>query len=241
LSECFAAENPTMSEQTDPILEAIATRALTFVEDNAIVGLGSGRAATAFIRALGERHRAGLQVRGVPTSEGSANVAREYGIPLIGMDEAESIDVTVDGADEVDPQLDLIKGYGAALLRERIVAEASRMEIILVGEEKLVRHLGSRGIVPIEVVPFAAGFCARRLAGLGGRPQLRMKDGRAVVTDNGNHIIDCGVEPLADPRRFESDVRGIPGVVGTGLFLGIATLVLIGTPTGVRELHRSAK
>jgi ribose 5-phosphate isomerase A len=157
------------------------------------------------------------------------------------MDEAESIDVTVDGADEVDPQLDLIKGYGAALLRERIVAEASRMEIILVGEEKLVQHLGARGIVPVEVVPFAGGFCARRLAALGGRPQLRMKDAKALVTDNGNHIIDCGVEPLADPRRFDADVRGIPGVVGTGLFLGIANLVLVGTDSGVRELTRTPK
>ena len=230
-----------MSEQTDPILEEIAKRALAFVEDMSTVGLGSGRAATAFIRALGERYRAGLRVRGVPTSEGSASVAREYGMPLVGMDEVESIDVTVDGADEVDPQLDLIKGYGAALLREKIVAEASRMEIILVGEEKLVQVLGSRGIVPVEIVPFAAGFCARRLTGLGGRPQLRMKDGKAVRTDNGNNIIDCGVEPLVDPRQFDLDVRAIPGVVGTGLFLGIADLVLVGTATGVRELRRAAK
>lgn len=229
-----------MSNEAD-ILQAIAARALEFVDDGAVVGLGSGRAATAFIRALGEKHRGGLQVRGVPTSEGSASVAREYGIPLIGMDEAENIDVTVDGADEVDPQLDLIKGYGAALLRERIVAEASRMEIILVGEEKLVQHLGARGIVPVEVVPFAVSFCSRRLAALGGRPRLRQKDGKPLVTDNGNNIIDCGVEPLADPRGFDSNVRAIPGVVGTGLFLGIADVVLVGTADGIRELSRAPK
>jgi ribose 5-phosphate isomerase A len=227
--------------EVDPILATIAARALEFVDDGAVVGLGSGRAATAFIRALGERLRAGLRMRGVPTSEGSASVAREYGIPLIGMDEAEDIDVTVDGADEVDPQLDLIKGYGAAMLRERIVAEASRMEIILVGEEKLVQRLGERGVVPVEVVPFAASFCSRRLAALGGRPQLRQKDGKPLLTDNGNHILDCGVEPLADARRFDADVRAIPGVVGTGLFLGIASLVLVGTATGVRELSRTPK
>jgi ribose 5-phosphate isomerase A len=222
----------------DPILQTLALRALEWVEDGATVGLGSGRAATTFIRELGERHRAGLRVRGVPTSEGSAEVAREYGIPLLGMDGAESIDVTVDGADEVDPQLDLIKGYGAAMLRERVVAEASRIEIILIGEEKLVDRLGARGIVPIEVIPFAAQFCARRLAGIGCRPQLRAKNGTPVVTDNGNHILDAAVEPLADPRGFDAAARAVPGVVGTGLFLGIADLVLVGTPGGIRELRR---
>src|SRR5262245_53654518 len=116
----------------DPVLATIAARALEFVEDGATVGLGSGRAATAFIHALGRRFKEGLRVRGVPTSETSAGVAREYGIPLIGLDAAENIDVTVDGADEVAPNLDMIKGYGAALLRERIVADCSRMEIILV-------------------------------------------------------------------------------------------------------------
>lgn len=222
----------------DPLIEAIAQRALAFVEDGATVGLGSGRAATAFIHALGERVRDGLHVRGVPTSEGSASVAREYGIPLLGMAEVESIDVTVDGADEVDPHLDLIKGYGAALLRERVVADVSRLEIILVGEEKLVQRLGSRGIVPVEVVPFAAPFCLRRLAALGCRPAVRERDGKPVLSDNGNLIIDCGVDPLASPPEFDAAVRAIPGVVGTGLFLGIADRVLVGGAAGVREMTR---
>lgn len=225
------------SGQVDPNLDEIAQRALALVDDGATVGLGSGRASTAFIRALGERVRSGLRVRGVPTSEGSAAVAREYGIPLVGL-EVESIDITVDGADEVDPQLDLIKGYGAAMLRERIVAEASRLEVILVGEEKLVGRLGARGIVPVEVVPFAAPFCARRLAAIGCRPRLREKDGAAVVTDNGNNILDCGVDPIEQPRALETAVLAIPGVVGTGMFLGIASLVLVGTASGVRELRR---
>lgn len=225
------------SGQVGPNLDEIAQRALALVDDGATVGLGSGRASTAFIRALGERVRSGLRVRGVPTSEGSAAVAREYGIPLVGL-EVESIDITVDGADEVDPQLDLIKGYGAAMLRERIVAEASRLEVILVGEEKLVGRLGARGIVPVEVVPFAAPFCARRLAAIGCRPRLREKDGAAVVTDNGNNILDCGVDPIEQPRALETAVLAIPGVVGTGMFLGIASLVLVGTASGVRELRR---
>jgi ribose 5-phosphate isomerase A len=226
------------SGQGDAILEEIAQRALALVGDGATVGLGSGRAATAFIRALGERVRGGLCVRGVPTSEDSAAVAREYGIPLVGLAEAESIDITVDGADEVDPHLDLIKGYGAALLRERIVAEVSRAEVILVGEEKMVPRLGARGIVPVEVVPFAAAFCSRRLAALGCRPRLREKGGAAVVTDNGNHILDCGVDPIEQPRALETAMIAIPGVVGTGLFLGIASIVLVGTANGVRELRR---
>jgi ribose 5-phosphate isomerase A len=226
------------SGQGDAMLEEIAQRALALVGDGATVGLGSGRAATAFIRALGERVRGGLCVRGVPTSEDSAAVAREYGIPLVGLAEAESIDITVDGADEVDPHLDLIKGYGAALLRERIVAEVSRAEVILVGEEKMVPRLGARGIVPVEVVPFAAAFCSRRLAALGCRPRLREKGGAAVVTDNGNHILDCGVDPIEQPRALETAMIAIPGVVGTGLFLGIASIVLVGTANGVRELRR---
>jgi ribose 5-phosphate isomerase A len=226
--------------QADPVLETIAQQALELVGDGATVGLGSGRAATAFIRALGDRVRAGMRVRGVPTSEATAAVAREYGIPLVGMDEAETIDVTVDGADEVDPQLDLIKGYGAALLRERIVAEASHQEIILVGEEKLVDRLGARGIVPVEVVPFAAAFCGRRLQAIGYRSQLRRKSGAAVVTDNGNHILDCAVTPIERPRDLEAAILAIPGVVGTGMFLGIATLVLVGGSDGVRRLTRRA-
>lgn len=229
---------PVMSDKGNPILEAIARRALALVEEGATVGLGSGQAATAFIHALGERVRGGMRVRGVPTSEGSAAVAREYGIPLVGLAEVEVIDITVDGADEVDPQLDLIKGYGAAMLRERIVAEASRVEVILVGEEKLVERLGERGIVPVEVVPFAAPFCARRLTALGCRPRLREKAGAVVVTDNGNHILDCGVDPIEKPRALETAMLAIPGVVGTGLFIGIAGLVYIGTATGVREMKR---
>jgi ribose 5-phosphate isomerase A len=226
------------SKQGDPILEAIARRALELVDDGATVGLGSGRAATSFIRALGERVRGGMRVRGVPTSEGSAAVAREYGIPLIDMAEADVIDITVDGADEVDPQLDLIKGYGAAMLRERIVAEASRMEVILVGEEKLVERLGARGIVPVEVVPFAVPFCARRLTAIGCRPRLREKNGTAVVTDNGNHILDCGVDPIEQPRDLEAAMLAVPGVVGTGLFLGIADVVFVGAANGVRAMRR---
>src|SRR5436189_345376 len=157
-------------------LSALARRALGFVKDDTAVGLGAGRAATAFVRALADRVRDGLRVRGVPVSEATAELARELGIPLVGLEA--DIDVTVDGADEVDPNLDLIKGYGGALVRERIVAAASGRQIILVGPEKLVPVLGSHGRLPIEVVPFARPLAARRLEALLGPPTLRTEAGR---------------------------------------------------------------
>jgi ribose 5-phosphate isomerase A len=224
--------------QSKPVLGRIAARALDFVENGAVVGLGSGRAAMAFVEALGRRVQAGLRVTGVPTSEATAAAARRLGIALIGLEDADVIDVTVDGADEVDPQLNLIKGYGGALVREKIVAAASRLEIILVGSEKLVPVLGSRGILPVEVVPFALALCRRRLAELGCRPELRTTSGRPFVSDGGNYILDCGIDPLPAPKKLDDALRDIPGVVGTGLFLGVADRILVGDGDSVRELQR---
>ncbi|HYD47067.1 MAG TPA: ribose-5-phosphate isomerase RpiA [Terriglobales bacterium] len=220
------------------VLEAIAQRALEMVTAGQIVGLGSGRAAAAFVRALGKRVGEGLSIRGIPTSESTAAIAREHRIPLVGLDAAEAIDITIDGADEVDPQLNLIKGYGHALVREKIVAAASKRLVILVGEEKLVPVLGARGILPVEIVPFAAPFCIRRLTGLGCAPQLRLDGERPKVSDNGNYILDCGIAPLRSPAELDESIRAIPGVVGTGLFLGMAERVLVGEGGGVRELTR---
>ena len=222
-------------EAAEP-LNALARRALGFVKDDTAVGLGAGRAATAFVRALAARVRAGLRVRGVPVSEATAGMAAELGIPLVGL-EAE-IDVTVDGADEVDPDLDLIKGYGGALVRERIVAAASRRQIILVERDKLVPQLGSRGRLPVEVIPFALPLCLHRLAALGLRPTLRMVGERPFVTDNGNVLVDCAVEPIGDPPGLERTLRAIPGVVDTGLFLGTADTVLVADGTSVNEWSR---
>jgi ribose 5-phosphate isomerase A len=225
---------------SNPLLDAVATRALDFVRNDSVIGLGTGRAATAFLHALGERVRQGLRVRGVPTSESTASLARQLGIPVIGLEDEQGIDVTLDGADEVDPHLNLIKGYGGALVREKIVAAASRQEIILVGSEKLVSVLGSRGRLPVEVIPFALAFCRRRLAALGCRPILRLHAGEPFRTDQGNYILDCGIEPIADPRQLEGRLRDIPGVVGTGLFIGMAHRVLVGENGKVRELERPA-
>jgi ribose 5-phosphate isomerase A len=174
---------------------------------------------------------------GVPTSTSTAALAGTLGIPLAGLG-PEPLDLTVDGADEVDPALDLIKGYGGALLRERIVAAASRRQVILVTPEKLVPRLGTRGRLPVEIVPFAHALCARRLLALGARPQLRETDGRPLLTDNGNWILDCRIEPLADAAAYERAVRAIPGVVDSGLFLGVADTVVVDEPGGVREERR---
>ena len=219
---------------SDP-LEALATHALGFVKAGDTVGLGSGRAAGAFVGALARRVREGLRARGVPTSEETERLARELGIELIGL-EAE-IELTVDGADEVDGDLNLIKGHGGALVRERIVAAASRRQIILVTADKLVDTLG-RGPLPVEVMPFAAPFCRRRLEDLELKPTLRMHEERPFVTDNFNVIFDCATGPIDDPARLERTIRAIPGIIDTGLFLGTADLVVVAGDGGVRELVR---
>jgi ribose 5-phosphate isomerase A len=164
----------------------------------------------------------------VPTSHETAELARKVDIPLLTLAEADTLDVTVDGADEVDPTLNLIKGYGRAMVREKVVAACSRRLVILVGEEKLVPQLGARGKLPVEVLPFALPVCQRRLQELGCRPALWAQNGRALMTDNGNNILDCAIEPITDPLRLESSLRDIPGVVGTGLFLGMTDVVLVG-------------
>lgn len=207
----------------------IVERALDLVPNGSRIGLGSGRASHAFIKALGARIRAGgLSVQGVPTSEETASLTRREGIPLIPLAEVDALDLTVDGADEVDPHLDLIKGYGRALVREKIVAASSRRLIILVGEEKLVPHLGSRGKLPVEVTPFALPLCERRLAMLGCRPIPYRQGESLFVTDNGNYILDCQIGPISNPQQLELSIRAIPGVVSTGLFIGMADVVLIG-------------
>ena len=221
----------------DRLLERLAARALELVGDAVVIGLGSGHAASAFIRALGGEARVGRAVRGVPTSEASARLARKVGIQLTGLDEP-SVDVTVDGADEVDPALNLIKGYGGALARERIVAAASRRQLILVASDKLVPVLGSRGRLPLEVVPFALPLVLRRLAQSGCAPAVRTVGGRRFLTDNDNLIVDCTVEPIEDPAALDRRLRAIPGVVDTGLFLGTADTVLVADGEGVRELRR---
>ena len=209
---------------TDPGTDA----ALEYVTEGATLGLGTGRAAEDFVRGLGERVKAGLRVRGVPTSERTAALARELGIPLARLDEVDAIDVTFDGADEFDPSLDLIKGYGGAMVREKIVAASSGKLVILVGPEKRVPVLGSRGKLPVEVLPFGEVLCRARLRELGCEPERRQdEDGEPWVTDNGNWVLDCKIAPIENPSDLERAIISIPGVLGTGLFVGMADVVIV--------------
>lgn len=219
---------------------ASAARALEFVKDGQVLGLGTGRAAAAFVRALGARVSEGLRVTGVPTSIATAELARELGIPLLSLEEAGRLDVTFDGADEVDPKLDLIKGYGGAHVREKIVAACSEQLVILVGAEKLVDVLGSRGKLPVEVLPFGEALCRRALAGLGCEAELRLAaGGEPLVSDNGNHILDCRIAPMEDAAALEREILAIPGVLGTGLFLGMADAIVVQDGDKVELLRRT--
>lgn len=219
------------------VLDKLGAYALRYVKPGQTVGLGTGRAAAAFIRALGERR---IRIRGVPTSSASAELARSLGIEIVPLDGNCRIDVDVDGADEVDRRLNLIKGWGGALVREKIVASAARKVVILVGEEKLVARLGSRRRLPVEVVPFAKHFAIRRMRELGLRPAVRMdSEEREFLTDNGNVIVDCTIAQIEGPARLERALLSIPGVVGSGLFLGIADIAAVATADGtIRTLHR---
>ncbi len=218
-------------------LAALGVYALRYVKPGQTIGLGSGHAADAFIRALGERR---VDIRGVPTSIASENLASEVGIEVVTLADVARIDLTFDGADEVDSRLNLIKGYGGALVREKVVAAFSRRRIILVGAEKIVKRLGARGKLPVEILPFAAPLCIRRIAALGLKPQIRVDEtGREFFSDNANLIADCGVKPISNPERLDRELLAIPGVVGTGLFVAMAELVLVAESGGKIRTLRS--
>lgn len=207
----------------------IYERAVALINDGDKVGLGSGRASMAFIKALGERVKGGLKITGVPTSVVSEELARSLGIPLADLGDAMPLDLTVDGADEVGPGMALVKGWGRALIREKVVAAASKKFVVLVGKDKIVDYTGQKGKIPVEVVPFALDLCRAKLGELALNPVLWTDKGTPAKTDNGNYILDCMVSsPVADPAALEAKVLAIPGVVGTGFFLGMASLVLVG-------------
>ena len=218
-------------------LHAIGEAALAFITDGMLLGLGTGKASTAFIHVLGQRVKAGLKIRGVPTSQASADLAAQLGIPLTTLDEVGTLDIAFDGADEVDPLGNLIKGYGGALLREKIVASSARKLVVLVGPEKIVAKLGERGRLPVEIVPFAAAATARKLP----KCEPRMSGGKQVLSDNGNLLYDCGIGPIDDPAGLERDLEKVPGVVGTGLFLDFKPVVLIGRGDRVETRDFSEK
>jgi ribose 5-phosphate isomerase A len=218
--------------------EAAARASLKFVKDGQVVGLGTGSTAAYFIKALAEQVKNGLRIRGIPTSVRSRELALSLGIPLTTLDECQEIAVTVDGADEVDRQLRLIKGGGGAMLREKIVASATRQLIIVADSTKLVPALG-KFPVPAEVIPFAQALVAKRITALGADVRLRTRtDGKPFVTDEHNHILDCHFGGIEDPEGLARQLSDMPGVVEHGLFIGMASVALFAKGSEIIELRR---
>jgi ribose 5-phosphate isomerase A len=218
----------------------IFDHAMQWISPESTIGLGSGRASHAFVDALGERVRMGLRVQGVPTSLATAERAKAAGVPLVDLADVSELSVAIDGADEVDPDLNLIKGYGRALVREKVVAAASRQLIILVGRSKLVPKLGTRGKLPVEILPFALPWCIRQLRKLQLEPLTCLENDRLFTSDNGNHIVDCLTGPIEDPERLAARIREIPGVVDSGLFIGMTSRVLVGTEPDFEHIQTLA-
>ncbi len=230
-----------MSEATDDLKRAAADGAVNQLADGLIVGLGSGSTAAFAVSAMGRRVREGFHVTGIPTSEKTADQARELGIALATLGEHPQVDVTIDGADEVElGTLNLIKGGGGNLLREKIVAAASNQFVIIVDKSKLVQKLGSRSPVPVEVSQFGWQSTAQGLAALGAKPVLRnTADGKAYVTDGGNYILDCGFGPIESVNDLRSQLDATVGVIEHGLFVGMAARVFVASPAGVQILERA--
>ena len=220
---------------------AAGERAAGLIVSGMVVGLGTGSTAIFATRRLGERLRAGelTDVAGVPTSRGTEEEAQRLGIPLLGEEIPRAIDLTIDGADEVDPAANLIKGGGGALFREKIVAQASLRVVIVVDESKLSPRLGSKHALPVEVADFGWKSQERFLISLGGKPVLRRdSEGEPYRTDQGNRIFDCAFGPIADPASLAATLGARAGVIEHGLFCGIATEVIVAGESGIRELQR---
>lgn len=217
-----------------------AEEAARIVPDNSIIGLGSGSTAALVIEELGRRASEGLRILGVPSSYQAALAAVKAGVPLTSLDEHPTLDLAIDGADQVDRAWNAIKGGGGCLAREKVVASSAREFIVVVDEEKVVETLGVNKAVPVEVLPFAATPVLRRLAQEGASPILRASGGKVgpTVTDNGNFIIDADFGPIRDVRGLEVRVKMIPGVVEVGLFLGMIDRLIVGSPEGARILRR---
>jgi ribose 5-phosphate isomerase A len=230
-----------MTGDVSRLKQQAAEAAVEFVETGMVIGLGHGSTAAFAVRRIAKLMRDGRlrNIHGVACSRQVENEAKRLGIPLTTLDEQPTVDLTIDGADEVDTDLNLIKGGGGAMLREKIVAQASRREIIVVDESKLSRALGTHSPVPVEVVPFGWQVQIAYLESLGARPNLRQKgDGTPFKTDQGNLILDCRFDPIQDPTQLAARLNERAGIVEHGLFLGLATDVIVAGRKGIRHLAK---
>lgn len=242
-SDCYrSASFETTGEKQMKVMDAskkrAADNALNLIRDGQIVGLGTGSTAKFAIEGLGRMVREGLSVKGVPTSIATERMAFQLGIPLVDLNESGTIDITLDGADEVDPDFNMIKGGGGALTREKLVALASTKRVILVDESKLVARLGASRPLPIEVLPFSWTMSARLISGLGCLASLRRQGEVPFITDNGNYILDCEFGPIRDAADLEKQIKLLPGVIDSGLFIAIADTLVIGFDDRVETRER---
>jgi len=223
---------------TDHEKQLAAEASLSFVRDGDVVGLGTGSTSSIAIQLLADKVKQGLRIVGIPTSQRSKQMAEGLGIPLTTLDEVQQIDVAIDGADEIDLQLRLIKGGGGALLREKVVASAARQFVVIADSSKQVPVLGAFPL-PVEVIPFAQELIARRLGGLGASVNLRRYAyGNPFTTDEGHHILDCHFGAIRDPEALARTLSDMPGIVEHGLFINMCHVVLIGKGDEVVELRR---
>ncbi len=230
-----------MKDAFEELKRQAAEAALDRVRSGMVLGLGTGSTAKHVLYGLAERLRDGRlrEIVGVPTSEATAALGRQLGIAIVTLDERPQLDLAIDGADEIDPQLNLIKGLGGAMLREKIVESSAAEFVVIADESKLVAQLGTRAPLPVEVIEFGIALATRRLADLGATPALRRRaDGAPVRTDEGNLILDCAFAGIADARALNTAARAIPGVVEHGLFIDLATAAIIAGPGGIATIVR---
>ncbi|MEP3248381.1 MAG: ribose-5-phosphate isomerase RpiA [Sneathiella sp.] len=218
--------------------QTAAAAAVDYIKDGMVVGLGTGSTAAKMVDLVGEKVKNGLEIIAVPTSEATAEQARSLGINVVGFEDVKVIDLTIDGTDEVDPEMRLIKGGGGAHLREKIVASLSDQMIVIAENKKMVDQLGAFKL-PVEVIPFAAEALMPKMEALGCEPSLRTKEGKPFRTDEGNLIIDCAFDQIENPEDLALTLSLMPGVVEHGLFIDFADIVLIGTESGVQKFERS--
>lgn len=226
----------------DSLKKLAAEKALGYVKSGMVLGLGSGSTAAEFVRLLGDALKSGLleNISGVPTSEGTAKLAREVGVSLKTLDEVDHIDLAIDGADEVDAELNMIKGLGRALLREKMTEIHAKQFVVIVDESKIVKKLGTKGPLPVEIVPFAYQSTLKFIETLGCRAEFWVEeDGSPAKTDNGNYLAKCWFDGgIDDPTKVAEDLSLRPGVVEHGLFLGMANKVIVAGEGGIREMDR---
>ncbi|MCM3568474.1 ribose-5-phosphate isomerase RpiA [Neobacillus mesonae] len=222
-----------MLNKVDAMKKAAGDKAAEFVQDGMVLGLGTGSTVYWTLKRLGEWVNEGLDIKGIPTSTQTEDWAKEFNIPLTNFSEVQSLDLAIDGADEIDPDFNLIKGGGGALLREKLVAMQAKKVMIIADESKMVSQLGKFPL-PVEVVPFGWETTSQRIATLGVTPILRKKEGQTFVSDNGNYILDCPFGSISNPADLHKELKLLSGVVETGLFLGMTDTVIIGGEEDVK-------